>query len=91
MSDIGKSADQFVVAGVSADPEPDDLIALADTHRSIVTIDSDGKYRLHRMNLLKAQTRMMRVLPEQPVRHPSLALYRCGQPTECSFEGRARS
>jgi hypothetical protein len=59
---------EVIVVGVRADPEPDYLVAVLDTERPVCRAGTDGVHASRRMDLLEAQTGMVTVLSEEPVR-----------------------
>jgi len=56
------AAEDSIVLGVRADPEPDQIGAILDRQRAIVQANADSPKA---PNLLQSQRRVTRVLPEQ--------------------------
>jgi hypothetical protein len=59
---------------MTANPKPDNFIAIADSYRSIVIIDSHRMDGFRGMNLLEAQTRVIGILLETLVGFSRLLL-----------------
>jgi len=49
---------------VRSDPEPDDVISVAHTQRSIPQPDPNGMDRARGVHLLEAQARVLGILPK---------------------------
>jgi hypothetical protein len=63
----------MIIIGMAANPEPDKLILVQYAYSTIIAADPNRIEWSTRMNLLKMQTSMLRVLPEQKVRLLCLA------------------
>ncbi len=72
----------FLVVGVRADPEPDDLAVRTTANRSVADSDSGRPDRLRRMDLLETQTPVMGVRVEEPVSRSRLLSNRFGKAGE---------
>ena len=55
-----------------ANPEPNDVFTFTNAHGAVVQIDSDGIDRQIVVNLLKLQSRVLRILLKQTVGRSSL-------------------
>src|SRR5574337_58198 len=65
-SSLSKARNQLVVIGVRANPEPDEVFAVAHAQCATTKTRANGVNGQGWMDLLETQTRMIRVLLEQP-------------------------
>src|SRR5882672_1768967 len=75
-----------VVVGVRADPEPDDVLSLANAEGSVLNPDPHGEYGASGMNLLEAEARMRGRRTEEAVGLPSMQLNLNGKTFEATAE-----
>jgi hypothetical protein len=74
-----KLTQQMVVFAMRADPEPEDVVALANPDRSIVQPDPSRENRSGQVDLPETQAPMLPILLEQGVRLPGLLANLFGQ------------
>ena len=65
-----KSGDQAVVVCVRADPEPDHVVPLAHSKRTIGEPNANREDRSRGVDLLEAKARVVGILAEQLIRQP---------------------
>ena len=64
----------MVKVSVRANPEPDQLILLTETHRAVAETNADRVDGLRGVYALESEARMLRVLAEQPIGGASVLL-----------------
>ncbi len=64
----------MVIVGMRADPEPIDRISFAEPDGSIVEANPYGVHRLRRVNLSKAEARVVWIGSKTPIRGARLVL-----------------
>jgi len=69
-----QTSEDRIVVGVRADPEPDKAVTFANRERSVTEADAGGEDRLGGVNLLEAEARMGRGIPELSVGEPGVLL-----------------
>lgn len=73
-ADHSQPGNEFVIVSMGANPEPDDLISLTHSRRSIAEANSCRVDGARRMHLLEPQARVIWVLLEEPACRTGLAL-----------------